>query len=210
MKSMTRKLLIAALALSLLATGAVLAQGQEGQAQGQGQVPCCPTCGRPQRPQGEHAQRPGNPLARMMRELNLTDAQRQQIGPIMQEFRQQGQARREAHRASLGSILTAEQKAPIEQKRAEDGRKPWGIRLEQLNLSDDQKARLATLREQTQTQRQADMQNLKTRLASILTAEQRSKLDQVLQQRQDRPAGPRQGGPRGPGQGGQCPRGAGQ
>ncbi len=205
MKSIARKLLTAALALSLLSTGVALAQGQEGQAQGQGA--CCPTCGRSQRPQGEQDRRPGNPLARMMRELNLTDAQRQQIQPIMQEFRQQGQARREAHRASFESILTAEQKAQLEQKKAEGGR---GMGLQQLNLSDDQKARLATLREQARTQRQADMQNLKARLASILTAEQRAKLDQAIQQRQDRSGGPRHGGRRGPGQGGQCPGGAGQ
>lgn len=207
MKSLARRLLTAALALSLLSTGVALAQGQEGQGQGQGQGPCCPTSGRPQRAQGQNARRPGNPMARMMRELNLTDAQRQQIQPIMQEFRQQGQARREAHRASFESILTAEQKAQLEQKRAEGGR---GLGLQRLNLSDDQKARLATLREQARTQRQADMQNLKARLASILTAEQRAKLDQALQQRQDRPGGPRHGGPRGPGQGGQCPGGAGQ
>lgn len=202
MKLLARNLLTAALALSLLTTGVVLAEGQNGQGPGPGN--CCPTCGRAQRPHGKHARAARNPMARMMRELNLTDAQRQQIEPIMKEFREQGQARFKAHRTSFESVLTAEQKAQLEKNKAERGHGPRGLGLQQLNLSQDQKARLATLRETAQTQRQADMQNLKTRLASVLTAEQKTRLDQFFQERQNRPDGPR----RGPGQRGPCPQGA--
>ncbi len=204
MKFLARNLLTAALALSLLSTGVVLAEGQTGQGPGPGN--CCPTCGKAQRPQrhhGKHARAAKNPMARMMRQLNLTDAQRQKIEPIMKEFRQQGQARFQAHRASFESVLTAEQKAQLEKNKADRGRGPRGLGLQQLDLSQDQKTRLATLREQAQNQRKADMQNLKARLATVLTAEQKAQLDQVFQDRPNRQAGPR----RGPGQRGPCPQG---
>lgn len=191
MKNLTRILLSATLALGLATTGMALAQGPDSRGPGP-KRPCCR--------QAEDGSQKGqrSPLARMAGKLNLSDQQVQQIEPIMKEFREKGQARRQAHRSTFESILTADQLARLQQMKSENRRGPRGSGWAGLDLTDEQKTRLQAMREKGQAERQADFQALKARLAPILTAEQKEKVEKFFQERPSRKDSPRRGGPRGP------------
>ena len=164
MNHIARNLVAALLAFSLLAPAAAFAEGPGGSGPG--------TC-----PAGRQGQ--GGPGG-LLQKLNLTAEQRQKVQPIMAEFRQEARSRREANKASFESILTAEQKARLEAGRGQ-GRPDF----RSLDLTADQKARLQALRQQNQGQRQADFQQLKGRLAPILTTDQMSQLEQGFKERQE-------------------------
>jgi len=192
MKNLTRFLLSATLAVGLATTGLALAQGPDSRGPGSKRPGCCRVVGGAG--QGQRA-----PLARMASHLNLTDQQVKQIEPIMKEFREKGQARRQAHRSSFESVLTADQKARLAQMKSENRKGPRGSGWAQLNLTDEQKTRMQSMREKAQAERQADMQALKSRLGAILTAEQKEKAEQFFNQRPNRKHSPRNNGSRGPG-----------
>jgi Spy/CpxP family protein refolding chaperone len=192
MKNLTRFLLSATLAVGLATTGMALAQGPDSRGPGSKRPGCC----RAERGAGQGQRAP---LARMARHLNLTDQQVQQIEPIMKEFREKGQARRQAHRSTFESVLTADQKARLAQMKSENRRGPRGASWARLDLTDEQKTRLQSMREKAQAERQADVQALKARLGAILTAEQKEKAEQFFNQRPHRKAPRRGPGPEGPG-----------
>ncbi len=113
--------------------------------------------GAPMIAQGVQARQPGegNRMERMVKELNLTDAQQAQLKQM-----------HESHHAEMQAVFTSEQKALL--KAAKEGKK--GDRREvmkSLNLSDSQKAQIKAIRDR---QRQD--------FESILTPEQKQKLAQ--------------------------------
>lgn len=189
MKKLNHFLLSATLALSLAMTGMAQAQGPDSRGPGPRRPGCCQV----KRGGGQGQQAP---LARMARHLNLTDQQVQQIEPIMKEFREKGQAHRQAHRTAFESILTADQKARLAQMKSENRRGPRGSGWARLDLTDEQKTRLQSMREKAQTERQADVQALKDRLGAILTAEQKEKAEKFFNQRPHRKAPCRRAGPK--------------
>ncbi len=192
MKNLTRFLLSATLAVGLATTGMALAQGPDSQGPGSKRPGCR---------QGDRGPGKGQraPLARMTSQLNLTDQQVQQIEPIMKEFREKGQARRQAHCSTFESVLTAEQKARLAEMKSQNRRGPRGAGWARLDLTDEQKSRVQSMREKAQAERQADVQALKARLGTILTAEQKQKAEQFFNQRPNRKAPRRGQGSRGPG-----------
>jgi Spy/CpxP family protein refolding chaperone len=192
MKNLTRFLLSATLAVGLATTGMALAQGPDSRGPESKRPGCC----RVERGAGQGQRAP---LARMARHLNLTDQQVQQIEPIMKEFREKGQARRQAHRSTFESALTADQKARLAQMKSENRRGPRGAGWARLDLTDEQKTRLQSMREKAQAERQADVQALKARLGAILTAEQKEKAEEFFNNRPHRKAPRRGPGPEGPG-----------
>lgn len=193
----TRTLLVAAAALTVFASTPAMAQD----------APQTNGGDRPAMRRMAHREgRGGGHLAKLAERLNLTDAQKQQIQPILQDFRTQQQARMQSYRSQFEALLTAEQRAQLEQFKAqrqqagaqkgERGQGRGDGPFQKLNLTDAQKQQMQALRQQAQTERQAAFQNLVTQVNPILTEAQRTQLQQLLQERQ-------QHGGRGKGQKGQ-------
>lgn len=194
---LTRTLLVAAAALTVFASTPAMAQD----------TPRTNGGDRPAMRRMAHGEgRGGQHLAKLAERLNLTDAQKQQIQPILQNFRTQQQARMQSYRSQFEAVLTAEQRAQIEQFKAqrqqagaqkgERGKGRGDGPFQQLNLTDAQKQQMQALRQQAQAERQAAFQNLVAQVNPILTEAQRTQLQQLLQERQ-------QHGGRGKGQKGQ-------
>ncbi|TYQ24125.1 hypothetical protein PseudUWO311_20305 [Pseudanabaena sp. UWO311] len=93
------------------------------------------------------------------KQLNLTDAQKAQIKTI-----------RESAKTRSQSVLTAEQRAIMEQARQSGDRK--GVR-KSLNLTDAQKQQMKAIAEDTKAQ-----------MKNVLTPAQQQQLEQMKQQRQ--------------------------
>lgn len=91
-----------------------------------------------------------------LRALNLTDAQKEQARQIM--------------RANFESTKTQRQELAQLRRQFREG-----------TLTDDQKAKAKELREQLRASRQ----NTRTQLAALLTAEQKTKLDEMIKNRRE-------------------------
>ncbi len=150
--------------VSLALSGAALfvlagasAFGQEPQQPGQSQTP---DAGAPQRPFGRGERRgPGHGSGmfgpRIMRELNLTDDQQKQIHAIIDQSTEGNKTQREELRQLM-------------EKR------------QQGTLTADDEARARTLREQMR----ASMKETESKIAAILTPEQKAKLEELKKQRE--------------------------
>lgn len=187
----TRILLTAVAALTLFTATPALAGDTP-----QTALPERPGVGRQAHGEG----RGGGHLARLAQRLELTDAQKQQIRPLLQGFQEQRKTRMEGYRARFEALLTPEQRAKWAQFREQrnqaggeraqrpgKGEGPFG----QLGLTDQQKAQMRTLREQAQAENQSALQALLGQVQPFLNEAQRTELQQILQERQQR------GGPRG-------------
>ena len=91
-----------------------------------------------------------------MRQLNLTDAQKQQAQSII--------------RANAASTETAREELSQLRRKFRDG-----------TLTDDEKAKAKELRQQLRASRQ----NTRTQLASLLTPDQKSKFDEMIKNRRE-------------------------
>ncbi|GBO54345.1 hypothetical protein APA_2293 [Pseudanabaena sp. lw0831] len=106
-----------------------------------------------------------------LKQLNLTEAQKTQMKAI-----------HESAKARHQSVLTAEQRAIMEQARQSGDRK--GVR-KSLNLTDAQKQQMKAIAEDTKAQ-----------MKNVLTPAQQQQLEQMKQQRQSNRGTMRQGTPR--------------
>jgi periplasmic protein CpxP/Spy len=95
---------------------------------------------------------------KVWKELNLTDAQKQQLKTIRENSRQQ-----------IQSVLTEEQRAKLASADRSGDRKEV---MKSLNLTDTQKQQMRDIRKKSQEQ-----------MSAILTPEQRSKFEQLRSQR---------------------------
>ena len=120
----------------------------------------------------------------------LTDAQRQQLAATLQsgegglrgamrsldlsdEQRQQLRAIHDASQDAVQAVLTSEQQQQVEQMRQErqaNGRSRMNATFEQLDLTEDQQAQMATIRS-----------NARSQIEAILTDEQRQQAEAALQ-----------------------------
>ena len=91
-----------------------------------------------------------------LRQLNLTDAQKQQAQTIM--------------RANFDSTKAQRQELAQLRRKFRDG-----------TLTDDEKAKAKELRQQLHSSRQ----NTRTQLAALLTSEQKTKLDEMIKNRRE-------------------------
>lgn len=110
MKKFLRSLAVAALALAglgLLDPAVARAEGPRGPEAG-------PPPGRADRA----------PMARLLRDLDLTDSQREKLRPILQSFREENRARFEAHKSQFEAVLTPEQRTRLQELRQQ--RRPGG------------------------------------------------------------------------------------
>ena len=100
--------------------------------------------------------------------LNLTDAQKQQLGQIGKDTHDQIQA-------VLTSDQQAQLKAAMQNRQAGQARQGRQNLWASLNLTDDQKAKIKAIKEAQ-----------KARMQAILTPAQQQQLQQMQQQRQQR------------------------
>lgn len=182
----TRTLLAAVAALSVFASTPAMAQDTPQTSNGE----------RPAMRRAAHREGRGGGqhLAKLAERLNLTDAQKQQIQPLLQSFRTQQKARMESYRSQFQALLTPEQRTQLEQFKAqrqqagaqkgERGQGRGDGPFQQLNLTDAQKQQMQALRQQAQAERQAAFQNLVAQVNPLLTETQRTQLQQFLQERQ--------------------------
>ena len=127
----------------------------------------------------------GNRLERMAKFLELTEEQKSQIQPMMEQMKQKVQAEREAFR----NHLNPDQLAKIEEMKAKrkeahksgEGKKMRGKRgehgqrfIEELNLDQSQQAAFKQMHENIKAERQRFKQNLQ----ALLTPEQQQKLSE--------------------------------
>jgi periplasmic protein CpxP/Spy len=101
----------------------------------------------------------------LLRELNLTDDQKQQVRTILQQ--------------SLGGSKTAREEL-----------RQLGEKRRQGTLTTEEEARARTLHEQMR----ASMKDTETKIASVLTAEQKAKIEELRKERKAKHEG--FGGPR--------------
>ncbi|NKB70841.1 MAG: hypothetical protein GKR89_27540 [Candidatus Latescibacteria bacterium] len=132
--------------------------------------------------QGRHGHKGGGDKGRLGEALNLSDDQKAQLQTMRQEARQEMEARREngqrptreemeafrqQRHDALAAILTPEQLQQLEDIKAERGQRGGKGRRggdkgrlgEALNLSDDQKAQLQTIRQEARQEMKARLES---------------------------------------------------
>lgn len=146
----------------------------------------------------EHRQ----PAMRMLDHLDLTDEQQAQLQALrerheeaMRELRENMAAMNEEHREALMNILTAEQREAMKEMRGKRGkffgrrggegkgrhdmrRRGQGAFL-RLDLTAEQREQLKELRQKHRTAMRETRQKHRTALESVLTDEQREKLEML-------------------------------
>ena len=146
----------------------------------------------------EHRQ----PAMRMLDHLDLTDEQQAQLQALrerheeaMRELRENMAAMNEEHREALMNILTAEQREAIKEMRGKRGkffgRRGWEGKgrhdmqrrgqgaFSRLDLTAEQREQLKELRQKHRTAMRETRQKHRTALESVLTDEQREKLEML-------------------------------
>ena len=136
-------------------------------------------------------------MAGMLRQLDLTADQQKQIDEIMkqkqekfQQMQKLRESRWEASTKEIRDILTDEQKAEYDRimtKNGKDNHAPgYYVALKRLNLSDDQKEKIEALMERNRDMRegmwkgrQQEMESTMEQIKSVLTDEQKQKLEEM-------------------------------
>lgn len=147
--------------------------------------------------------------AKFAKELNLSDAQKQQIKQINQEYKGKDKSMRDERKSKIEAVLTADQKAKLQQlreQRSGKNKEQHGQRgadmKKELGLSDAQSQQLKALNEDFRKQAEAIRNNsslsqdqkkeqLKTlgeqrkeKMKTILTPDQQKKLEGMKHKRE--------------------------
>ena len=131
------------------------------------------------------------PALRMLNRLGLTADQQEQLQALREAMRAQREtmaAANEEYREALMNILTAEQREALKEMR---GRRGWAGKgqhdmrrgglgaFSRLDLTEEQREQLKALRQEQRAERRATRQKHRTALESVLTAQQRERLEQM-------------------------------
>lgn len=120
----------------------------------------------------------GSQVEYMTKQLDLTQAQQEQVRAILEKTRQEQLRLRQENRAQIDALLTAEQKA----KRAERQLKAVNRQVERLtdrlDLTSEQADKLKALFTEQRQNRELTRDQMRERMSAILTAEQLAELDQ--------------------------------
>ena len=131
------------------------------------------------------------PALRMLNRLDLTADQQEQLQALREAMRAQREtmaAVNEEYREALMNILTAEQREALKEMR---GRRGWAAKgrhdmrrggpgaFSRLDLTQEQREQLKALRQEQRAERRATRQKHRTALESVLTDQQRERLEQM-------------------------------
>lgn len=119
---------------------------------------------------------PSQFLDHLTQKLNLTDAQKASIQPILDQARTVKQARREQARTAFRALLTPEQAAKLDALKAQPGPGQFGHRGE-LQLTDEQKAKADEIFAQLRTDMKQMRDNTRQQIRAQLTPDQQTQFD---------------------------------
>ena len=151
---------------------------------------------------GEKMREHRQPTPWMLGRLDLTDEQKEQLKALREQHVEARREQREAmaamgeeQREAVMNILTEEQQETLKEMRGKRGqffdRRGWGGKdrhdmrrggqgaFSRLDLTDEQKEQLKELRQEHRTEIRETRQKHRTALESVLTAEQREKLEEM-------------------------------
>ena len=138
---------------------------------GRGRGPCA---GGPAGAEGANA--PHWFLERLTKELNLTDAERASIQPILDQARSAKQTRRDQARTAFRALLTPEQTAKLDELKAQPGFRKSAMR-DELQLTDEQKTQAHEIFAQLRTDMQQMRADAREQIRTQLTPEQQTQFD---------------------------------
>ncbi len=127
----------------------------------------------------------------MAEQLDLTEAQQEQIRDLFEEQAVTRQRDREALREQIDAVLTEEQRALRDEHRQGRLEKRLDRMAKRLDLTDAQRAQVQTIMEEQRAEPGLAPGEMRERIAAVLTEEQ---LDELEQMRERRGGGPRHGG----------------
>jgi Spy/CpxP family protein refolding chaperone len=116
-------------------------------------------------------------MERMTEQLNLTEAQQEQIRDILDEQRQQREAQRAAVRERIDAVLTPEQLALRDQQIEQRQTRKLDRMAERLDLTAEQQDAMAALMQERSGDPTLDRDQMRSRMAEILDADQLAQLD---------------------------------
>lgn len=116
-----------------------------------------------------------NRIERMTESLELTSEQQGEIRAILEEQRAQAEQQRAQTRERIGAVLTPEQLARIDERRAAGIERRLDRLADRLDLTDEQLVQVRGLMLQTQgTDPRRDRAEIREQIKAVLTEEQRS------------------------------------
>ncbi|HYN79120.1 MAG TPA: hypothetical protein VES73_15160, partial [Lamprocystis sp. (in: g-proteobacteria)] len=145
-------------------------------------------CGTLGDPQGGPRDDPAGRVARMTAQWHLTPDQQAQVRAILEEHRAAVARERAALSKRLGAVLTDAQRAERDARLRQRLDRQLDRLTRRLQLSADQGARIRAVLVERQSNPDLSRAEVKQRIATVLTPEQRKQLD-ALEQRGNGPGG---------------------
>lgn len=126
-------------------------------------------------PQG--AGRPDDPLTRMTEQLDLSEAQQQEIRGLLEAHRESADRDRAALQERIDGVLTAEQREAREARQQRRMERRLDRMAERLDLDETQQEQVATVFAQKREDPQMSRAEVHDALATVLTEDQLERLE---------------------------------
>ncbi len=131
-------------------------------------------------------------LQAMTQHLNLTETQQAEISKLLEQHRQQRGVSRQALREQVDAVLTDEQRQSRDARIQERIERRVSHMTERLDLTSDQAQQMRDLLAEKRANPSLTRTEMRERVASVLSEDQRAQLEQTRQRRGDRgPMSPR-------------------
>lgn len=132
--------------------------------------------------------RKGGPIMGILKNLNLSEAQKAQIQPMTRQFHEQMKAQNQAFEAKVSSCLTPQQQTRFQQLNSQSQEGGGGLPMEekgrQLNLTPQQEKQIQPLLEEHKRLRESVFNTYVDQVKGVLSPAQRAQLETGLKQRQ--------------------------
>jgi Spy/CpxP family protein refolding chaperone len=118
-------------------------------------------------------------MERMTEQLNLTEAQQEQIRGLLDEQRQQRDAQRAAVRERIDAVLTPDQLALRDQQMEQRQTRKLDRMAERLDLTAEQQEAVTALMQEKRADPTMSRDQVRERMQTILSEDQLAELDEV-------------------------------
>lgn len=136
---------------------------------------------------GDAAARVDARIESMTEQLDLTEAQQEQIRALIAEHHASLERSREQMRAQIDGVLTASQRETRDQLQSKRMDRRLDRMSARLDLSDDQREAIRAIFEERRTNPDLTRSEIRERIDAVLSAEQREALAQVRERRRPGP-----------------------